>query len=92
MAYLEGWPGEKSLLSKKNIAARLKFAKVHLNKSQDFQNNIFWTDKTKVEMGALSFSQDSIYKVIHCIVFMTLAVREQNRFLILRCKYLYLCC
>lgn len=23
---------------------------MHRNKSQDFQNNMFWTDKTKIEM------------------------------------------
>lgn len=40
----------KRPLSKKNMTAQARFAKMHLNKSQDFQNNIFWTDKTKIEM------------------------------------------
>ena len=28
----------------------LRFAKLHLNKAQDFWNNVLWTDQTKVEM------------------------------------------
>ena len=36
--------------SKKNMAAQLRFAKLHLNKPQDFWNNVLWTDQTKVEM------------------------------------------
>ena len=38
------------LLSKKNKAAWLMFAKMHLDKPQDFWNNVLWTDKTGVEM------------------------------------------
>jgi len=41
---LEGLPGE-SLYS-----AQLRFAKIHLNKPQDFWNNVLWTDETNVEM------------------------------------------
>ena len=46
------WKGckRKPLLSKKNMAAQLLFAKLHLNKPQDFWNNVLWTDQTKVEM------------------------------------------
>jgi len=40
----------KLLLSKKNMAARLRFANLHLNKSQDFWKNVLWTDETKVEI------------------------------------------
>ena len=40
----------KPLLSKKNMAAQLRFAKLHLIKPQDFWNNVLWTDQTKVEM------------------------------------------
>jgi len=40
----------KLLLSKKNMAARLRFANLHLNNSQDFLNNVLWTDETKVEI------------------------------------------
>jgi len=39
----------KPLLSKKNMAAQLRFAKLHLNTAQDFWNNL-WSDQTKVEM------------------------------------------
>ena len=31
------------------MAARLRLAKLHLNKPQDFWNNVLWTDQTKVE-------------------------------------------
>ena len=34
----------------KNMAAQLRFAKLHLNKAQDFWINVLWTDQTKVEM------------------------------------------
>ena len=32
------------------MAAQLRFVKLHLNKPQDFWNNVLWTDQTKVEM------------------------------------------
>jgi len=32
------------------MAAQLMFAKVHLNKPQDFWNNVLRTEQTKVEM------------------------------------------
>ena len=32
------------------MAAQLRFAKLHLNNQQDFWNNVFWTDETKVEL------------------------------------------
>ena len=35
---------KKPLLSKKNIAAHLKFAKEHLDVSQHFWQNILWID------------------------------------------------
>uniref|UniRef100_A0A9J7X170 Transposase Tc1-like domain-containing protein n=1 Tax=Cyprinus carpio carpio TaxID=630221 RepID=A0A9J7X170_CYPCA len=34
----------KPLLSKKNIKARLKFARENVDKDQDFWNNVLWTD------------------------------------------------
>ena len=43
-------PRKKPLLSKKNIAARLKFAKVHLDVPQRYWLNILWTDETTVEL------------------------------------------
>ena len=42
--------GSKLFLSKKNMAALLRFAKLHLNKPQDFWNNVLWTDETKEGM------------------------------------------
>ena len=38
----------KPLLSKKNIRARLKFARAHLDKDQDFWNNVLWTDESNL--------------------------------------------
>lgn len=43
-------PRRKPLLSKKNIVARLMFAKRHLDTPQKFWQNILWTDETKVEL------------------------------------------
>ena len=43
-------PQKKPLLSRKNIAARLKFAKVHLDVPQRYWQNIMWTDETTVEL------------------------------------------
>ena len=46
------WKGcrRKSLFSKKNMAAQLRFAKLHLNKPQDLWYNVIWTDETKVDV------------------------------------------
>ncbi len=41
-------PRWKPLLSKKNIKARLSFARKHLDDPQDFWENTLWTDETKV--------------------------------------------
>jgi hypothetical protein len=43
-------PRKKPLLSKKNIAAHLKFAKVHLDVPRRYRQNIIWTDETTVEL------------------------------------------
>ncbi|KAK3507161.1 hypothetical protein QTP70_009294 [Hemibagrus guttatus] len=40
-------PRRKPLLSKKNIKARLSFARKHLDDPQDFWENTLWTDETK---------------------------------------------
>ena len=41
---------EDTAVQKKNIAARLKFAEVHLDVPQRYWQNIMWTDETKVEL------------------------------------------
>ncbi|KAK3523620.1 hypothetical protein QTP70_002743 [Hemibagrus guttatus] len=41
-------PRQKPLLSKKNIKARLSFARKHLDDPQDFWENTLWTDETKI--------------------------------------------
>ena len=41
---------KKPLLSKKPIAAHLKFATVHLDVSQRYWQNILWTDETTVDL------------------------------------------
>uniref|UniRef100_A0AAQ6IF44 Transposase Tc1-like domain-containing protein n=1 Tax=Anabas testudineus TaxID=64144 RepID=A0AAQ6IF44_ANATE len=43
-------PRRKPLLSKENIAARLKFAKEHLDVPQHYWQNIMWTDETKIKL------------------------------------------
>lgn len=43
-------PRRKPLLTKKNIAARQKFTKDHLDVPQQFWQNILWTDETKIEL------------------------------------------
>ncbi|KAI3369578.1 hypothetical protein L3Q82_024389 [Scortum barcoo] len=43
-------PRRKPLLSKKNIKARLNFARKHFDDPQDIWENTLWTDKTKVEL------------------------------------------
>ena len=40
----------KPLLSKKNIAARLMFAKGHMDEPEGYWKNILWTDVSKVEL------------------------------------------
>uniref|UniRef100_A0A8C9X1V4 Transposase Tc1-like domain-containing protein n=1 Tax=Sander lucioperca TaxID=283035 RepID=A0A8C9X1V4_SANLU len=43
-------PRRKPLLTKKNIAARLKFAKEHIDTPQRYWLNVLWTDETKIEL------------------------------------------
>ena len=38
-----------ALLFKKNVKARLKFARENVDKDQDFWNNVLWTDESKIE-------------------------------------------
>uniref|UniRef100_A0A3Q2CFB6 Tc1-like transposase DDE domain-containing protein n=1 Tax=Cyprinodon variegatus TaxID=28743 RepID=A0A3Q2CFB6_CYPVA len=40
----------KPLLSRKNKAARLKFAREHLDKPEAFWKSILWTDESKIEL------------------------------------------
>lgn len=40
----------KPLLSKRNIKARLKFARANVDKDHDFWNNVLWTDESKIEL------------------------------------------
>ncbi|KAG2462665.1 TCB1 transposase, partial [Polypterus senegalus] len=40
----------KPLLSKRQMAARLEFAKRHLKDSQAMRNKILWSDETKIEL------------------------------------------
>jgi len=43
-------PRRKPFLSNKNMATRLWFARLYLNKPRDFWNKVLWTDETKLEM------------------------------------------
>ena len=43
-------PRRKPLLTKKNIAARLKFAKEHSDTPQRYWQNVLWTDETNIEL------------------------------------------
>ena len=45
-----GHHGRSHCCPKKNIAARLKFAKVHLDVPQRYWQNILWTDETRDEL------------------------------------------
>ncbi|KAK3574450.1 hypothetical protein QTP86_006615 [Hemibagrus guttatus] len=49
-------PRQKPLLSKKNIKARLSFARKHLDEPQDFWENTLWNDETKIEHFGRSVS------------------------------------
>ncbi|KAK3513701.1 hypothetical protein QTP70_028906 [Hemibagrus guttatus] len=49
-------PRRKLLLSKKNIKARLSFARKHLDDPQDFWENTLWTVETKMELFGRSVS------------------------------------
>ena len=44
----------KPLLSKKNIAAHLQFAKDHVDKPEGYWKNVLWTDETKIELFGLN--------------------------------------
>ncbi|XP_071210367.1 uncharacterized protein [Salvelinus alpinus] len=44
----------KPLLSKKNMTARLEFAKRHLKDSQTMRNKILWSDETKIELFGMN--------------------------------------
>ncbi len=40
----------KPLLTSRHKAARLEYAKEHVNKPNEFWNMIMWSDETKVEL------------------------------------------
>jgi hypothetical protein len=44
----------KPLLSKRHMAIRLEFAKMHLKDSQTIRNKILWSDETKIELFGLN--------------------------------------
>jgi len=46
MACLEGLPGESHF----SLERTWQLGKLHLNKPQDFWNNVLWTNETKVKM------------------------------------------
>lgn len=43
-------PRKRPLVSRKNRLLRLKFAKEHLNKGQEFWKNVLWSHKTKINL------------------------------------------
>ena len=45
---------QKPLLSKKNMRARLEFAKRHLKASQTMRHKILWSDETNIELFGLN--------------------------------------
>lgn len=38
------------MLSKRNIKARLKFVREHVDKHQDIWNNVIWIEESKIEL------------------------------------------
>lgn len=53
------------LLSKKNLTSLLKFAKQHLDVSQDYLPNILWTNETKIYFFERN-TQCSVWRKIIC--------------------------
>lgn len=47
-------PSRKAPVSTKNMAAQLRFAKLHLKKSKDLWNKVVWTDENKHIIAAVS--------------------------------------
>uniref|UniRef100_A0A9J7WYS1 Transposase Tc1-like domain-containing protein n=1 Tax=Cyprinus carpio carpio TaxID=630221 RepID=A0A9J7WYS1_CYPCA len=45
---------KKPLLSKKNIAAHLQFAKDHVDKPEEYWRNVLWMGETKIEHFGLN--------------------------------------
>ena len=39
------------------MEAKLRFAKVHLNKLRDLWRNVLWTDKAKLELSGLNIQR-----------------------------------
>ncbi|KAJ4924663.1 hypothetical protein JOQ06_003615 [Pogonophryne albipinna] len=65
-------PRRKPLLSRKNIAARLKCAKEHLDVPQHYWQHILWTDETKVELFGRN-TQRYVWRIqrVHILVLAT---------------------
>lgn len=58
----------RPIFSEKNLAAWLQFTTVHLNKPQDFQNNVLQRDKDKVKMfGHVLQKLNTAYQNVHLI-------------------------
>lgn len=59
---VHGWtPQRKLLLTEKNIAVRLKFAKDHIDTPQRYWQNVFGTDETK-RLNYLGKKKHSIWR------------------------------
>ncbi len=54
------------LLSKKNIAARLQFAKDHVDKPEGYWRNALWMDETKIKPFGLN-DKHYVWIKEHCI-------------------------
>lgn len=52
-------PRKRPFVSRKNRILRLKFAKLHVNKPQEFWDKVIWSDETKINL----FGSDGIHRV-----------------------------
>ncbi|KAJ4935272.1 hypothetical protein JOQ06_016808 [Pogonophryne albipinna] len=83
-------PRRKPLLSRKNIAARLKFAKEHLDVPQHYWQNILWTDETKVELFGRN-TQRYVWRIqrVHILFLATVVKTEQVQAALSFLQYLF---
>lgn len=49
--------GRRPLFPKRNMATRLRFAKLYLNRIQDFENNVLWRDTLEVQKFGHNLSE-----------------------------------